>query len=112
MNMTVSPPKPPKPPKPVRPATPKPPKPSAVKTSGFQDAAPKSPITAPPNSFAQGFRNLIPWKSVMKGGLPLVAGLSGLLRGENTMAPLLEGPDAAGRKTAAFRFGERLAAHV
>lgn len=56
-------------------------------------------------NFLGAMKGLIPWKTVMQGGLPMVAGLAGLMRGQNTMAPLFEGADAAG-KTAAYRFGQ------
>lgn len=104
-------PKPPKPPKPPRVTPPKPPKPvkaQRIKLSGFQAAAPKA-ATPPASVFTAGLKGLIPWKTVMKGGLPMVAGLSGLMRGQNTMAPLFEGRDPSAAKTAAYEFGVQCA---
>lgn len=112
--ITMTGPKPPaapKPPKPPRLTPPKPPKPAkaqAIKRSGFQASAPTA-AAKPANLFSQGMKAMIPWKTVMKGGLPMVAGLSGLLRGQNTMAPLFEGRGTAAPKTAAYEFGERCA---
>lgn len=57
-------------------------------------------------NFLGAMKGMIPWKTVMRGGLPMVAGLAGLMRGQNTLAPLFEGADAAG-KTAAYRFGQK-----
>jgi hypothetical protein len=60
-----------------------------------------------PNFLNDALKGMVPWKTVMRGGLPMVAGLAGLLRGQNTLAPLFEGRDAAA-KTAAYRFGQKI----
>lgn len=69
---------------------------------------PQQPPQPQQNNFmGSALKGLIPWKTVLQGGLPMVAGLSGLLRGQNTLAPLFEGPDNAS-KTAAYKFGQRV----
>lgn len=93
-----------------------PPKPPTNLQMPPQGAAPKlqtPPPTPQPaaqpqqNSFmGSALKGMIPWKTVLRGGLPMIAGLSGLLRGQNTLAPLFEGPDNSA-KTAAFEFGRR-----
>lgn len=83
-------------------------------TPKLQPPAPALPTPQPAaqpqqnNFMGAALKGLIPWKTVLQGGLPMVAGLSGLLRGQNTLAPLFEGPDNAS-KTAAYRFGQQVA---
>lgn len=70
--------------------------------------APASPAPAASNPL-QALKGVLPWKQLMQGGIPMVAGTLGLLNGQNNLAPLMEGNPGGITKASAYDFGRHIA---